>query len=145
MVFTILVKKYDGIFNLSDDLQYGRNEFHVYLKDNAGVMGINASQVALTLRSALKGSTNLSVQQNGENIDIAVRVDEFTHNASLQDLQDLSITASNGTLIPLASVAEIKQARAFSRIQRVNGVNTVTVIANINTDVANAREIMRAI
>lgn len=137
------LKKYDGLFNLSDDLQYGRNEFHVRLKDNAGVMGVNASQVSLTLRSALKGSTNLSVQQNGESIDITVRVDEFAHNASLQDLQDLSITAANGSLVPLSSIAEFEQTKSFSRIQRVNGVNTVTVKANINTNVANAQEIMQ--
>jgi HAE1 family hydrophobic/amphiphilic exporter-1 len=137
------LKKYAGIFNLSDDLQYGRNEFHVRLKENAGVMSVNASQVALTLRSALKGSTNLSVQQNGESIDIAVRVDEFTDNASMQDLRDLSITAGNGTLVPLSSVAEFEQTKAFSRIQRVNGISTVTVKANINSNIANAREIMQ--
>tara|TARA_R110001583_G_scaffold8952_2_gene42247 strand:- start:31454 stop:34558 length:3105 start_codon:yes stop_codon:yes gene_type:complete len=137
------LKKYEGIFNLSDDLHYGRSEFHVFLKDNAGVMGVNASQVALTLRSALKGSTNLNIQQNGENIDIAVRINEFSRDASFQDLQDLSITASNGNLVPLSSVADIRQTKAFSRIHRVNGVNTVTVTANIDSNVANAREIMQ--
>lgn len=137
------LKKYDGIYNISDDLHYGRTEFHIHLKDNAGVMGVNASQVALTLRSALKGSTDLSVQQNNEQVDIAVRVDEFAHDASIQDLQDLAVTASNGRLVPLSSVAEFVQTKAFSRIQRVNSVNTVTVKGNINASVANAREIMQ--
>ncbi|MGB5444353.1 MAG: efflux RND transporter permease subunit, partial [Psychromonas sp.] len=27
------LKKYDGVFNLSDDLHYGRNEYHIRLKD----------------------------------------------------------------------------------------------------------------
>ncbi|MGB5444940.1 MAG: efflux RND transporter permease subunit, partial [Psychromonas sp.] len=137
------LKKYDGVFNLSDDLHYGRNEYHIRLKDNAGVMGVNASQVALTLRSALKGSTNLTVQQNNDNIDIAVRVAEFTHNAGLQDLQDLAVTAANGRLVPLSSIAEFEQKKAFSRIQRVNGINSLTVKANINSYIANTREIMQ--
>ncbi len=137
------LKQYDGVFNISDDLHYGRSEFHIRLKDNAGVMDVNAAQVALTLRSALKGSTNLTVQQNGESIDIAVRVDEFIRNASIQSLQDLAVTAANGRLVPLSSVAEFAQSKAFSRIQRVNGVNAVTVQANINSDIANAQEIMQ--
>ena len=137
------LKKYDGVFNLSDDLHYGRTEFQIRLKDNAGVMGVNASQVALTLRSALKGSTDLTVQQNREGVDIAVRVGESTHDASIQDLQDLAVTAANGRLVPLSSVAVFEQTKAFSRIQRVNGVNTVTVQANINSNIANAREIMQ--
>lgn len=136
------LKKYDGVFNLSDDLHYGRSEFHIRLKENAGVMGVNGAQVALTLRSALKGSTNLRVQQNGQKIDIAVRVGELNRNASLQDLQDLAVTASNGHLVALASVAEFEQVKAFSRMQRVNGVNTVTVKGDINSSIANAQEIM---
>ncbi|HEY5716780.1 MAG TPA: efflux RND transporter permease subunit [Psychromonas sp.] len=137
------LKKYDGVFNLSDDLHYGRSEFHIRLKDNAGVMGVNASQVALTLRSALKGSTNLTVQQNNDNIDIAVRVAEFTQNASIRDLEELAVTAANGRLVPLSSIAEFEQKTAFSRIQRVNSVNSLTVKASINSDIANAREIMQ--
>ncbi|TEW44089.1 efflux RND transporter permease subunit [Psychromonas algicola] len=137
-------KKYDGIFNLSDDLHYGRNEFNIRLKDNAGVMGVSATQVASTLRGALKGSTSLSIQHKGESVDIAVRVDKFTQDAGLQDLQDLAVTASNGQLVPLSSIAEFEQTRAFSRIQRVNGVNTITVTGNIDVNVVNAREIMIA-
>ena len=138
------LKKYDGIFNLSDDLHYGRNEFNIRLKDNAGVMGVSATEVASTLRGALKGSTSLSIQHKGESVDIAVRVDKFTQDAGLQDLQDLAVTASNGQLVPLSSIAEFEQTRAFSRIQRVNGVNTITVTGNIDVNVANAREIMIA-
>ena len=137
------LKKFDGVYNLSDDLHYGRSEFNISLKDNAGVMGVNAAQIALTLRSALKGSTNLTVQQNNEQVDIAVRVDEFARDASIQDLQDLAVTAANGRLVPLSSVADFEQKKAFSRIQRVNGVNTVTVTGNINSSIANAREIMQ--
>lgn len=137
------LKRFDGVYNLADDLHYGRSEFLIRLKDNAGVMGVNAAQVALTLRSALKGSTTLNVQQNGQTVDISVRVDEFTANASLHNLQDLTVTASNGSLIPLSTVAEFNQRKAFSRIQRVNSINTVTVKGNINSAVANAREIMQ--
>ncbi len=136
------LKGFDGVFNLSDDLRYGRSEIHVSLKDQAGVMGVNATQIAQTLRSAVKGSTDLSVFQDGENIDITVRLDEFTHQASLQGLKDLAITASNGRLVPLSAVADFSEQQTFSRINRINAVNTVTVQGNINTAIANAREIM---
>ncbi|WCE31675.1 efflux RND transporter permease subunit [Vibrio sp. SCSIO 43137] len=136
------LKGFDGVFNLSDDLRYGRNEFRVSLKDEAGVMGVNASQVAQTLRSAIKGSTDLTVFQQGDIVDISVRLSEFTYMANLQGLKDLAVTASNGQLIPLSTVAEFSEQQAFSRIHRVNGIDTVTVQGNINTAVGNAREIM---
>lgn len=137
------LKSFDGVFNLSSDLRYGRDEIHVRLKDQAGVMGVNATQLAQTLRSAVKGSTDLTIFQEGETVDVAVRLDEFTDQASLYELKQLMVTASNGTLVPLSSIAEFTQAQTFSRVNRINGVNTVTVQGNINTQVANAREIMQ--
>ena len=136
-------KDFDGVFNLSTDLRYGRTEIHVKLKDEAGVMGVNAAQLAQTLRSAVKGSTDLMVFQEGETVDITIRLDEFTYAASMQRLRDLSVTASNGILVPLTSVADFEQRETFSRINRINGINTVTVQGNINTRIANARELMQ--
>ncbi|MEZ8946517.1 efflux RND transporter permease subunit [Vibrio sp. 10N.247.311.12] len=136
------LKGFDGVYNLSTDLREGRTEFHVNLKDEAGVMGVNASNIAQTLRSAVKGSTDLTVFQQGELVDISVRLDEFTHQASLYELNNLMVTAGNGTLVPLSSVATFDRKQAFSRIHRINGMNTVVVQGNIDTRVANAREIM---
>ncbi|EHD0095850.1 efflux RND transporter permease subunit [Vibrio vulnificus] len=136
------LKEFDGVYNLSTDLREGRTEFHVNLLDEAGVMGVNASNVAQTLRAAVKGSTDLTVFQQGELVDISVRLDEFTHQASLYELNSLMVTAANGTLVPLSSVATFDRKQAFSRIHRINGMNTVVVQGNIDTRVANAREIM---
>lgn len=137
------LKGFDGVFNLSSDLRYGRSEIHVKLKEEAGVMGVNAAQLAQTLRSAVKGSTDLTVFQGSEILDITVRLEEFTHQASLQELKDLMVTAANGTLVPLSAVADFEEQQTFSRINRINGINTVTVQGNIDTRVANAREIMQ--
>lgn len=136
------LKGFDGVYNLSTDLREGRTEFHVNLKNEAGVMGVNASNIAQTLRSAVKGSTDLTVFQQGELVDISVRLDEFTQQASLYELNNLMVTAGNGTLVPLSSVATFDRKQAFSRIHRINGMNTVVVQGNIDTRVANAREIM---
>lgn len=137
------LKGFDGVFNLSNDLRSGRTEIDVSLKDEAGVMGVNAAQVAQTLRSAVKGSTNLTIFQNGETLDITVRVEELTYQGSLNTLKDLAVTASNGKLVPLSSVAEFKEQQTYSRINRINSVNTVTVQGNVNTRIANSREIMQ--
>lgn len=137
------LKGFDGVFNLSNDLRYGRTEIHVRMKDEAGVMGVNAALLAQALRSAVKGSTDLTVFQSGEAIDITVKLDEFINQASVQELKDLMVTATNGTLVPLSSLATFEERQTFSRINRINGVNTVTVQGNINTSIANAREIMQ--
>lgn len=138
------LKKFAGVYNISDDLHIGRNEFFISLKESAGALGITAEQVAITLRNALKGNTNLTIQQGLDSIDVSVRMDNLTKDASLQKLYDLAISTSNGQLLPLSSLANIQQSNSFSRIQRVNAINTVTVQGNINTAITNAREIMQS-
>ncbi|ENF8747389.1 efflux RND transporter permease subunit [Vibrio fluvialis] len=137
------LKQFDGVFNLSSDLRYGREEIAVALKDQAGVLGVNASTVAQTLRNAFKGNNELNVYQDGEIIDIRVRQRDFQQHATLEEMKDLMITSGNGQLIPLASVANFTQHRTFSRLNLVNGQPTVTIQGNINTQVANAFDIMQ--
>ncbi len=137
------LKQFDGVFNLSSDLRYGRNEIQVNLKDQAGVLGVTASQVAQTLRNAVKGNNDLTVFQDGDIVDIRVRQSNFTSQATIEDLKDLLITANNGKLVPLMAVANLTEGKAFSRLNMVNGEPTATVQGNINTEVANAREIMQ--
>jgi multidrug efflux pump subunit AcrB len=136
------LKQFDGVFNLSSDLRYGRDDIQVALKDQAGVLGVTAAQVAQTLRNAVKGNNDLTVFQDGEIVDIRVRQSDFLHQATIEELNDLLITANNGKLIPLMAVAGLTQTKAFSRLNLVNGIPTATVQGNINTQVANAREIM---
>jgi multidrug efflux pump subunit AcrB len=136
------LKQFDGVFNLSSDLRYGRDDIQVALKDQAGVLGVTAAQVAQTLRNAVKGNNDLTVFQDGEIVDIRVRQSDFLHQATIEELNDLLITANNGKLIPLMAVADLTQTKAFSRLNLVNGIPTATVQGNINTQVANAREIM---
>ncbi|MBD0788257.1 efflux RND transporter permease subunit [Vibrio sp. Y2-5] len=137
------LKQFDGVFNLSSDLRYGRDDIQVTLKDQAGVLGVTAAQVAQTLRNAIKGDNELTVFQDGEIVDIRIRQSNFLHQATIEDLNDILITASNGKLIPLMAVADLTQSKAFSRLNLVNGIPTATVQGNINTQVANAREIMQ--
>lgn len=136
-------KQFDGVFNLSSDLRYGRKEIQVQLKPQASMMGVTAAQVAQTLRNAVKGNNDLTVFQQGDIVDIRIRQSDFMFQATEQNLNDLVITANNGRLVPLSAVASFSEQQTFSRLNRVNGQNTVTVQGNINTQVANAREIMQ--
>jgi multidrug efflux pump subunit AcrB len=113
----------------------------VRLKESAGVFGITARVVADELRAALYGNTNLEVLRDRETYDVTIRLADMDRN-SLEDLRYLKIRGPEGSLIPLSAVARIEEARGFARIHRVNGQRTVTIQASLDTEVANAREIM---
>ena len=130
-----------GIDDISDDLRSGKPEFRVHLKETAGVFGITARTVADELRAAIYGNSSLEVLRGHETYAVTIRLADADRN-SLDDLLSLRLRAPNGTLVPLSAIADIEQTRDYARIHRINGQRTVTIQASLDTEKANAREIM---
>jgi multidrug efflux pump subunit AcrB len=107
----------------------------------AGSLGVSARDIADEVRSAIHGATNLDVQIGSNAYDVVVRLsgEDIT---GIDDLRYLPVRSQSGQLVPLSAVAEIRETRGFSRIHRVNGQRTVTVQGTLDTEVANAKELM---
>ena len=130
-----------GVLDLSDDLRPGKPELQIRLRDVAGSLGVSARDIADEVRSAIHGATDLDVQIGSNAYDVIVRlsVEDIT---GIDDLQYLPVRSQSGQLVPLSAVAEIQSSRGFSRIHRVNGQRTVTVQGTLDTELANAKELM---
>ena len=81
------------------------------------------------------------IQRGVESYEIDVRIDPRNKD-SLSDIDNFTISQSDGSLIPLTAIADIKTGRGFSRINRVNGQRTVTVQGDVDVTIANANEIL---
>lgn len=133
--------KFRGVADLSDDLRPGKPELSIHMKDSAGIFGITAATVAGEVRAALQGGTSMEVLFNASAYDVNIRLAGADRN-SIEDLRYLKIRTPDGSLIPLSAVADIVETRSYARIHRVNGQRTVTVQGALDTNVANAAEIM---
>jgi len=137
------LRSFKGVLDLNDDLRPGKPEYQVTLKDSAGSFGVTSRAIAAEVRAAVQGSTSLEIAAGDETYDVVVRVagDDLQ---GLTDLRELTVTAADGRQVPLFAVANITETRGFARINRVGGARTVTVQGKLDTDVANARELMAA-
>ncbi|MCW8920598.1 MAG: efflux RND transporter permease subunit, partial [Sedimenticola sp.] len=133
--------RYRGAFDLSDNLRPGKPELRLRLRDGALSLGLDASTIASQLRAAFYGTTASEIQVGAEAYEIDIRL-AATDRTTLTDLEAFRITTANGDQVPLNTVAVIQNSRGFSRIQRVNGVRTVTIQGDLDTRLANAREII---
>ena len=138
---TAKLDSYRGTSNLTDDLRPGKPELRIRLKDGASTLGIDARQIADQLRAAYFGTTVSEIQRGAEAYEIDVRIDPRNKD-SLSDMDNFTISQSDGSLIPLTAIADIVIGRGFSRINRVNGQRTVTVQGDVDVTIANANEIL---
>ena len=135
------LRGYRGVFNLTDDLRLGKPELRVRLREGALALGLTASQVAGQLRAAFQGRRAGEFQVGSEDYEIDVRLYERDRD-SLADLSRFTVTLPAGEQVPLHTVATLSSERGYSRIHRVDGRRVVTIQGDIDTEKANAAEIV---
>jgi len=136
------LKKYQGVADISDDLRQGKPEYRVRLRDGAAQLGIDSRMVADQLRAAIFGTTVDEIQVGTESYDIDVRISAEDRN-SLADLDYFTITNATGGQVPLSAIAVLEEDRGYARINRVNGLRTVTIQGDVDGRTANAHAIIK--
>jgi multidrug efflux pump subunit AcrB len=97
--------------------------------------------IAGQLRAAFFGQTADEIQVGVENIKIEVRLDKV-EAADLQELANFPIMMPDGSQIPLSTIATLDFQRNYVRIQRVDGLRTISVYGDIDIALANSGEII---
>ncbi len=133
--------RYAGVSDLDDDLRPGKPELRLRLREGALALGVDAARAAQQLRAAFYGSVAAEIQVGRESYEILMRVDA-QDLTSLRDLEAFRVMSASGHLVPLSTVAETEEARGYSRIQRVDGVRTITVTGDLDARKGNAQEII---
>ncbi len=135
------LSRYDGVFDLTDNLRPGKPEIRLSMREGTFALGIDAATISSQLRAAFWGTTANEIQVGSEAYEIDVRLAEADKN-TLYALDDFRITDKNGKQIPLTTLVDIERSRGFSRIERINRKRSVTVTGDIDTSIANSREII---
>ncbi|MCP4491684.1 MAG: efflux RND transporter permease subunit [Gammaproteobacteria bacterium] len=133
---------YTGVTDISDDLRPGKRELRLQLKDSAGVLGINASMVADQTRSAFQGIIVDEFPLGTETYEVDLRL-SANDRLDPHNLEQMSITGNDGSLIPLPVIARINQVRGWARINRIDRQRAVTVYGDVQRDIVNAQELLK--
>ena len=133
--------QYAGVLDISDDLRPGKRELAIRLKDSAGIIGVDASQVASQLRAAYQGIKIDEFPVGSETVEVDLRLDA-QDRLNINDLQHLTISTPSGKQVPLPNVAIIEEVRGWSRVSRVDRQRTITVSGDVQPGVANAQELL---
>lgn len=132
---------YPGVSNIMDDLRPGKPQLSVKLYPGALNSGLDAQQLSLQLRAAYQGTKVSDVYQGREAYEINVKLDSDPQNA-LTDFESLTVFSKQGAAIPLAAIAQISEAREYSRIVRINHQRTITISGDIDSEIANTNEVI---
>jgi cobalt-zinc-cadmium resistance protein CzcA len=129
-----IVNILNGIQGASDvgaEQQLGLGEVQLVInREKAARYGINVSDINQQIEVALGGGIATQILEGERRFDLQVRLQESGRN-SVAALGDLIISASDGRLIPLAEMADIRVRTSANRISREGNNRRIAIKCNL--------------
>jgi len=132
---------YPGVMDISDSFRGGKQEIELEILPEAEALGLTLSDLAGQVRQAFYGHEVQRIQRGRDDVKVVVRY-PAEDRRSLGDLERMRIRAADGSAVPFSSVARATLGRGFSSIQREDRRRVVSVTAGVDTQMANANQIV---
>ncbi len=136
------LKEYAGVSDITDSFEAGKSELKLSLKDSGRILGLTLSDLARQIRQGFYGEEVQRIQRGRDDIRVMVRYPE-DERKKLSDIENMRIRLPDGTEIPFKTVAEVEYGQGYAAIQRVDRRRVVSVSADVDEALANAKEINR--
>jgi HAE1 family hydrophobic/amphiphilic exporter-1 len=135
------LSQYPGVFDIADDSRPGKWEFQLKIKDKALAMGIPLADLAETVRASYYGEEVMRLQRGRHEVKLMVRYPREDRR-SLANFEDIRVRTGDGAQRPLTELAEVTVQRGYSEINRVDQLRSITISADVDDAVGNARNIV---
>lgn len=126
-----LVSNVEGTYNVETSQDAGRPEIQVDIKrDMLHLYGLSYGQIMQHVNLAFNGQVATRYREGGGEYDVRIIFPE-ENRATIADLETLLIPTATGQLVPLGTVAELKQVKGPVAITRENQQRQVNVTSQI--------------
>ncbi|MBL8566006.1 MAG: efflux RND transporter permease subunit [Hyphomicrobiaceae bacterium] len=136
----LALTSFPGVSGIDDDLPYGKQEY-VFTPTPRGLsLGFTGQSIGQQVRNAFEGNIATRFARGDE--EITVRVKREQDLKGFADLQRLYLATPRGDRVPLTEIVDIEERRSYSVIQRKDGVRTVAVTADVDSEVTKSQDVI---
>lgn len=134
----------DSVSGIEDNLQPGQPQLVLQLTEQGRALGLTTEMLAQQVFQGFSGQVVQRYQRNSDEIEVKVRYPESDRQNSA-DLLHSSVRTSDGTVVPLASVAQVSYGYARDTITRIDGKRAIYISADVDKDVVSATELVQTL
>lgn len=135
----------DGVFDLDDNLDLGRKELRLKLRDSATPAGVTVGGLGMYVRSALFGQEARRVTRDREDVRIMVRYPE-EYRANTWNVESMWLPGpglpGQRKWIPMDEIAVADMGVGYSTINRYQQTRSVTITASVDDAVVPSTSIV---
>ncbi|MEG9861677.1 MAG: efflux RND transporter permease subunit [Parvularculales bacterium] len=131
-----ILLSFPGVSNIEDSLPYGKQEVIIEVTPRGTALGFTTESIGRQLRNAYQGTVAKRFVRGDE--EVAIRVQFPRQTDATRNLRTLYLRASDGSDVPLTEVVSLRESTGFSRINRIDGLRTVSVAGEIDSSVISS-------
>ncbi|MFH1843172.1 MAG: efflux RND transporter permease subunit [bacterium] len=135
------LSNYPGVTDISDSFQEGKVEMKLALRPEARSLGLNLNDLARQVRHGFYGDEAMRIQRGRDEIKVMIRYPE-AERRSLGHIENMMIRTPDGSEVPFYQVATVETGRGYATIERADRQRIVSVFADVDQGVTNAREVL---
>lgn len=125
------IRKIDGVNDLYIEEVTGLPQIQVLLnRDKIAEYGMNVNDINRAVEIGFAGQSAGLVYEGERRFDLVVRLDK-DYRADINDVQNLFVSAADGTQVPLSEVADVVFRPGPVQIQRDNAKRRITIGFNV--------------
>ncbi len=133
--FRQLISTLDGVYDIDDNLDLGKKELRLRLRDSAAPTGVTVGSLGMFVRGALFGQEARRITRNREDVRIMVRYPE-TYRENVFNVESMWLPGSGlpgqRSWIPIDEVAEAKMAVGYSTLTRYQQSRSARIVASVD-------------
>jgi len=133
------------VHDIKNELTSQKDEISVIIdKKRASEVGINTPGLASSIRLAFTGKTASTINRDGEEIEVKVRLNKLARSEE-HNLEQLKIPNNNGMRIPLSAIAKLTNTESIAVIRHRDGKRVAYIEGEVDNDYIKPVALMRAI
>lgn len=138
-----LLRSYQGVSAIEDDLPYGKVELVMELTDKGRALGFTTESVARQVRDAYAGAVAKRFARGDDEVLVRVRLEQAV--LAERGVRDLYLRAPGGAETPLSEVVNFREDAGFAQIRREDGARQVAVTAEIDETRTTSNDVLAAL
>ena len=125
-----------GVKDIEDDSRLGKWEMNLRLNELGKTLGLDENDLANTIRTIYFGDEVMRLQRGRHEVKLMVRYPK-QERENMDSFENIRVRDNTGTEWPITEVSEITFTRASSEINRLDQRRSITVLADVDEEVAD--------
>ena len=130
-----------GVSNLRDNLPWGKDQWLLNLTTEGRALGLSTGELGRQLRAAYDGRRIQIFQDRENELEVRLMLPE-AERTDMASIGRFPVKTPAGTMLPLATVADMEARRGIDAIRHHNTQRTLTVRGDVDPAVITGGEVV---